>query len=95
MVSWTKCWARKSPAYVKNMGNIRGGNLPVLAGKKSAEYLYGGAYSLSDQHSVKSCFVFYYNAVISTMEFLLETYDVFEADQFESARARLTGDAVM
>jgi hypothetical protein len=46
-----------------------------------------GAYSLSDQHSGKSCFVFYYNAVISTMEFPPETYDVFEADQFESARA--------
>ncbi len=25
----------------------------------------------------------------------METYDVFEADQFETARARLTGDAVM
>ncbi len=29
------------------------------------------------------------------MEFQPETYDVFEADQFESARARLAGDAVM
>ena len=29
------------------------------------------------------------------MEFPLETYDVFEADQFESARARLAGEAVM
>jgi hypothetical protein len=29
------------------------------------------------------------------MEFPPETYDVFEADQFETARARLTGDAVM
>ncbi len=34
MVSWMKCWARKSPAYVKN--------LPVPAGRKSANYLYGG-----------------------------------------------------
>jgi hypothetical protein len=23
MISWMKCWARKSPAYVKNPGNIR------------------------------------------------------------------------
>ncbi len=29
------------------------------------------------------------------MEFPPETYDDFEADQFETARARLTGDAVM
>jgi hypothetical protein len=29
------------------------------------------------------------------MEFPPETYDVFEADQFKTARARLTGDAVM
>jgi hypothetical protein len=29
------------------------------------------------------------------MEFPPETYDVFEADQFESARARLAGEAVM
>ncbi len=42
MVSRTKYWARKSPTYVKNLGNIRGGNLPVSAGKKSTEYLYGG-----------------------------------------------------
>jgi len=42
MVSWTKCWGRKSPTLVKNLGNIRGWNLPVSASKKSAEYLYGG-----------------------------------------------------
>ncbi len=29
------------------------------------------------------------------MEFPPETYDLFEAEQFETARARLTGDAVM
>jgi hypothetical protein len=29
------------------------------------------------------------------MEFPLEMYDVFEADQFETARARLGDDAVM
>jgi hypothetical protein len=29
------------------------------------------------------------------MEFPPETYDVFEANQFETARARLAGDAVM
>ncbi len=42
MVSWTKCWERKSPTYVKNLGKIRGGNSLVLAGKKSAKYLYEG-----------------------------------------------------
>jgi hypothetical protein len=29
------------------------------------------------------------------MEFPPETYDVFDSEQFETARARLTGDAVM
>ncbi len=61
---WAKCWARKSPAYVKNLGNIRVENLPILAGKKSAEILLSGAHSLSDQHSVKSCLFLYFNAVI-------------------------------
>jgi hypothetical protein len=23
MISWMKCWARKSPTYIKNLGNIR------------------------------------------------------------------------
>jgi hypothetical protein len=42
MMRWTKCWARKSPAYVKNLGNIRVENSPILAGKESAEYLCAG-----------------------------------------------------
>ncbi len=42
MISWMKCWARKSPAYIKNLGNIRVRNLPVPPGRKSANYLYGG-----------------------------------------------------
>jgi hypothetical protein len=94
MVSWTKCWARKSHTYVKNLGNIRVGNLQVSAGKKSAEYLYRRLIRYLTSIASRA-FVFYFNAVISTMEFPPETYDVFEADQFESARVRLTGDAVM
>jgi hypothetical protein len=39
MMRWAKCWARKSPAYIKNLGNIRVENSPILAGKKSAEIL--------------------------------------------------------
>ncbi len=54
MVSWMKCWARKSPTYVKNRGNIRGGNSLVLAGKKILGFSVWRAHSLSDQHSVMS-----------------------------------------
>ncbi len=93
MVSWMNCWARKSPTYVKNLGNIRVRNLHVSAGKKSAEYLYGGAQSLSDQHSVKSFIIS--STAVTIMEFPPETYDVFDSEQFETARERLTGDAVM
>jgi hypothetical protein len=85
----------KIPRLRKKSGKYTGWKSTSFGRQKIRGISVWGAYLLSDQHSVKSCFVFYYNAVISTMEFPPETYDVFEADQFESARAHLTGDAVM
>jgi hypothetical protein len=53
MISWMKCWARKSPAYVKNLGNIRSEICDVPGGKKSANFCIG-AHLLPDRPSVKS-----------------------------------------
>ncbi len=54
---WIKCWARKSPTYVRNLGNIRVENSPILAGKKSAEYLCAGLTRYLRKHSVRSCII--------------------------------------
>jgi hypothetical protein len=94
MMRWAKCWARKSPAYVKNLGNIRVENSPILAGKNPRKYVCAGLTRYLT--SITSRAVYSYTSTRrSTMEFPPETYDVFEANQFETARERLAGDAVM
>ncbi len=66
----------KIPHLRKKSGKYTGWKFASSSWKKIREISVWRAHSLSDQHSVKSCFVFYFNAVISTMEFPPETYDV-------------------
>ena len=43
MISWMKCWARKSPAYVKNLGNIRSEIHPFRAAENPRIIRMGGS----------------------------------------------------
>jgi hypothetical protein len=53
MISWMKCWARKSPAYVK-IWEIYGQKSACSGRQKIRELSVWGAHLLPDRHSVKS-----------------------------------------
>jgi hypothetical protein len=92
-IRWMKCWARKSPTHVKNLGNIQQIVRKTGQQKIRGNFLYTGL--TRNLTSRESRAVLFSSMTVIIMEFPPESYDVFDAEQFETARARLAGDAVM